>query len=154
MEEARDCMGPEQDSQIRTTAAIATVVIVVLLLLTILSSDLINIENEDDGPDNEYPDWLEPPPVILEEDDNWKDKGETLANPLIITNGTTLKVTRSEIRVELIDLVLGNGSRMLLWQAGTGTGATPTPSPGPSIWRGRRNLYCLSTLGGTWERAI
>ncbi|MCK5414561.1 MAG: hypothetical protein KAJ35_04180, partial [Thermoplasmata archaeon] len=102
-------MGPEQDARTRMAAAVFTLVLVLLLLLIIITSDYSSIDDED-GPDDEYPDWLEPPPLIVGEDNEWDGRDETLLNPLIITKGTTLKVTRSELRVELIDLVLGNQS--------------------------------------------
>ncbi|MCK4971451.1 MAG: hypothetical protein KAS77_13025, partial [Thermoplasmata archaeon] len=83
----------------------------------IITSDYSSIDDED-APDDEYPDWLEPPPLIVGEDNEWDGRDETLLNPLIITKGTTLKVTRSELRVELIDLVLGNQSWITVEEGG------------------------------------
>ena len=110
-------MGPEQDARIRMAAAVVTLVLVLLLLLIIVTTDYSSIDNEDEQ-DDEYPDWLEPPPLIVGEDNEWDGRDETLTNPIIITNGTTLRVTRSELRVELIDLVLGNQSWITVEEGG------------------------------------
>ena len=110
-------MGPEQDARTRMAAAVFTLVLVLLLLLIIITSDYSSIDDEDEL-DDEYPDWLEPPPLIVGEDNEWDGRDETLSNPLIITKGTTLKVTRSELRVELIDLVLGNQSWITVEEGG------------------------------------
>ena len=77
-------MGPEQDARTRMAAAVFTLVLVLLLLLIIITSDYSSIDDEDEL-DDEYPDWLEPPPLIVGEDNEWdgRDENGQIINRLV-----------------------------------------------------------------------
>ena len=70
--------GPRSDERVRLISFVAAIVLILLILLVLLTTDNSKLDEDKETPDD-IPQDLDPPPMVIESDERWEGREETLS---------------------------------------------------------------------------